>query len=243
MQITIRPMTAEEAWNYILERHAAFHHSLKNFGYKYNTWVPKPNNEHIKSMFEKEKLTDQDIRFYKNFFITEIYNADDLRRFDGMFAEFVKPMFEKGINKFLVPLLPSWNATLPEKLDVLCTYGAGAGYNRDDDKNAVIVFRMSRYPDNRENMLDTMLHEFIHLLIEKPIIEKYNVPHNFKERIVDIIGQEFFGRYVQENFINPFVDKYITPDAIKTNLPGAVQKMMADYKALQQKQMHQGKGI
>lgn len=72
MQITIRPMTAEEAWNYILERHAAFHHSLKNFGYKYNTWVPKPNNEHIKSMFEKEKLTDQDIRFYKNFFITSL---------------------------------------------------------------------------------------------------------------------------------------------------------------------------
>jgi hypothetical protein len=80
-------------------------------------------------------------------------------------------------------------------------------------------------------------------LIEKPIIEKYNVPHNFKERIVDTIGQEFFGRYVQESFINPFVDKYITPAAIKTNLTAAVQKMMTDYNALQRQQMQQSNGI
>ncbi len=240
MQIIIRPMTAEEAWDYILERHVAFHDSLKNFGYKYNTWVPKPNNEHIKAMFEKEKLTKQDIEFYKDFFITEIYNADDLRRFDDMFAEFVKPMLEKGINKFLVPLLPSWNATLPKTLEILCTYGAGAGYNRKNDEHARISFRMSRYPDSKENVLDTMLHEFIHLLIEKPIIEKFNVPQNFKERIVDIIGQEFFGRYVQERFINPFVDKYITPETIKTDLPGAVKKMMSDYNKLQLKQHERG---
>jgi hypothetical protein len=236
-------MTAEEAWKYILERHTAFHKGLRKFGYKYNTWVPKPNNEHIKAMFEKEKLTEQDIKFYKNFFITEIYNADNLRQFDSNFVEFVRPMMEKGINKFLVPLLPNWNAVLPKKLEILCTYGVGAGYSRKSDEYAVITFRMSRYPDNKESMLDTMLHEFIHLLIEKPIIEKYNVPHNFKERIVDLIGTEFFGKHIQERFVNAFVDKYITPEAIKTDLPGAVAKMMTDYNALQQKQMQQRQSL
>ena len=243
MQITMRPMTVDEAWNYILERHTAFHDSLKNFGYKYNLWVPKPNNEYIKAMFEKDKLTDQEINFYKNLFTNKIYNIDDLRRFDGIFDEFVKPMLERGINKFLVPLLPSWNANLPEKLEILCTYGVGAGYDRKSDEVATITFRMSRYPDNKEKILDTMLHEFIHLLIEKPIIQKYDVPQNFKERIVDNIGQIFYNRYPQEKFINPFVDKYITATAIKTDLPGAVKKMMTDYKMLQQKQIQQGQSF
>lgn len=232
MEITMRPMSADEAWNYILERHEAFHKELKNFGYKYNFWVPKPNNEYIKAMFAKEILTVEEIDFYKKFFVNEIYNVNDLRRFDRVFAEFVMPMMERGINKFLVPLLPSWNASLPERLEILCTYGKGAGYDRANDKRAVIYFRMSRYPDNQEVMLDTMLHEFVHILVEEPIIQKYNVPQNFKERIVDLIGTEFFGKHIQENFINPFVDKYITSEAIKTNLPATVKKMMADYNAM-----------
>lgn len=145
-------------------------------------------------------------------------------------------MMERGINKFLIPLLKSWNATIPNELEILCTYGQGAAYSSISDKKAQIIFRMSRYPDNQETMLNTMLHEFIHILIQKPIIEKYNVPHNFKERIVDIIGTEFFGDHIQERFISPFVDKYITPETIKTDLPGAAAKMMTDYNALQQKQ-------
>jgi hypothetical protein len=85
-------------------------------------------------------------------------------------------------------------------------------------------------------MLGTILHEFVHILIENQIIRKYNVPQNFKERIVEIICQELFNKPVRQRFINLFLDKYITPETIKTDLPGAVQKMMTDYIILQQKQ-------
>ena len=62
------------------------------------------------------------------------------------------------------------------------------------------------------------------------------MPQNLKERIVDLICYEFIKKPVQPMFEKSFANVYITPDAIKTDLPGAVQKMMADYILLQQKQ-------
>lgn len=244
MKITVRPMIAEESWEYILERHTDFHKHLKNFGYTYKTWVPKPNNEHIKAMFEKENLTDQEIAQYREFFINNIYNVEDLKKYDEYLNSFVAPMLERGINKILVPLLPSWGCELPKELTILCTYGSGASYSEIKGGKATITFRMSRYPDNKQVMLETMLHEFIHIMIEQPIIRKYNVPQDLKERIVDIIGFELFDKVsVQERFANSFANAYITPDTIKTDLHGAVKKMMTDYKILQQKQMQQGQSL
>ena len=218
--------------------------SVFPLGYKYNTWVPKPNNEHIKAMFEKEKLTDQEIAQYKEFFINNIYNVEDLKRYNEHLNSFVVPMLERGVKKFLVPLLPSWGAKLPDELTILCTYGSGASYSEIKGGKATITFRMSRYPDNKQVMLETMLHEFIHIMIEQPISRKYDVPQDLKERIVDIIGFELFDKVsVQERFANSFANAYITPETIKTDLPGAVEKMMIDYKILQQKQMQQGQSL
>lgn len=225
----MRPMTAEEAWEYIFDRYKAFHNNLKKFGYDYNMWIP--NNESIRSMFAKENLTDKEIDVYKNLFINKIYNEQDLRRFDDVFNKEVKLKLERAINKFLVPLLPLWNAKLPEKLTILCAYGCGGGYDRDGDKLATIMFRMSEYLGNKYGMFNTFFHEFVHLLIETPIIQKYHVPQDLKERIVDIICYEFIQKPVQKSFENSFANAYITPEAIKTNLPAAVQKMMSDYNA------------
>ncbi len=232
MKITMRPMSVEEAWTYILWAHGNFHGELKKFGYSYNFLVPKPDNEHIKAMFEKEILTESDVKFYKDFFVNEIYDVKDLQRLDDLFEKSVKANLERGINKFLVPLLPSWNATLPETLEILCTYGGGAGYWRKNDKQAIIYFRMSRYLGNEFGMCDIFFHEFVHMLIEEPIIQKYKVPQDLKERIVDLICYEFIQKPVDELFANSFANAYITPEAIKTNLPATVKKMMADYNAM-----------
>lgn len=80
------------------------------------------------------------------------------------------------------------------------------------------------------------MHDFVHILIQEQIIEKYNVPQDLKERIVDIIGQELFNKPVQPMFMESFANSYITPEAIRTDLSGAVKKMMADYNAIKQQQ-------
>jgi hypothetical protein len=72
-------------------------------------------------------------------------------------------------------------------------------------------------------------------LIEEPIIIKHNVPQNLKENIVDIICLELFGHESRNYFDRSFANTYITPDAIRTDLVGAVKKMMADYTLMQQK--------
>ena len=60
------------------------------------------------------------------------------------------------------------------------------------------------------------------------------MPGDLKERIVDIIGLELFNKPVQQMFEKSFANAYITPDVIKTDLPSAVAKMMADYATIQQ---------
>ena len=236
----MRPMTEEEAWKQISNDYNLFHSSLKKYGYRCWNFIPKPMYE----LFNKPNLSEQGINYAHQKFM-EIYNRNVkvLNRFDDIFESYVKPMLERAVNKFLIPLLSSWNAILPEKLEILCTFGKGAGYLRKSDKEAEIRFRMSRYPDDKDAVLNTLFHEFVHLLIEKPIIQLYNVPQDLKERIVDLICYEFIQIPVQKMFENSFANAYITPETIKTDLPGAVKKMMIDYKILQQKQMQQGQSL
>ena len=227
MEITMRPMTAEEAWDFIISTHINFHGTLKYFGYTTGAFIP--DSDDIREMFNNENLTNSDLQKYHDIFVNQIYDEKKLRKFDNVFAIDVKPHLERMIDKFLLPLIPSWNAVLPKRLEILCTYGFGSGYWRKSDDIAVVRFRISESLDNKYGIFNTLFHEFVHLLIEKPIIQKYDVPQDLKERIVDLICCEFTDIPSQKAFENSFANKYITPEAIKTNLPVAVQNMMADY--------------
>ncbi len=234
MQITMRPMTAEEAWNFMLSNHSLYHKLLKRYRASYIDFIPQADE--FKQMFDKETLNDKDIEHYKNIFVNKVYNVKKLQHLDNIFEDDVKPKFEQAVNQHLVPLLKAWNAIMPKKLEIQCSYGRGSNYWRKSDDVALMLFRMSRYPDDATKFLGIMFHEFVHMLIEKPIIQKYKVPKDLKERIVDLICYECIKRPVQPRYENSFANKYITPEAIKTDLPGAVEKMMADYILLQQKQ-------
>lgn len=220
-------MTAEEAWDFILGTHTRFHKYLKQFGYTYFNFVPSAMSIH--KMFDQENLTEQDIKKYHDIFVNKIYNVKHLQKFDDIFEKDVKPMLEKAITKFLLPLIPKWNAIMPKRLDILCAYGNGAGYKRESDDVAQIFFRMSQSFDNKYGIFNILFHEFVHLLIQEPVIAKYNVPHDLKERIVDIICYEFVKIPVQKTFENSFANNYITIETIKTDLPMAVERMMIDY--------------
>ena len=226
MDITMRPMSLDEAWQHILWQYQSYQDELKQFNYPYLMFIPTS----LAEMFEKTNLTKQDIDKYHTIFMS-VYesNTEKLHRFDDVFESYVKPMLLRAIDKFLVPILPSWNAVLPKQLNILCTFGNSAGYSRQSDDIATIHFRMTRFQDNQDHILDVFFHEFVHSLIEFPIIRKYNVPQDLKERIVDLICFEFIQKPVQKSFENSFANDYINSDVIKTNLSRAVQTMMKDY--------------
>lgn len=231
MQIKIEHLDAESAWQRIISAHEGYHTNLKNYKYSYEMFIP--NDDRMREMFEQPKLTEQQIQHYHDIFVNEIYKLSDLTKRDHDLNTAVQ-MFQNMIETKIKPLLPAWNAKMPKTLTIECEYGRGAGYKSGN--NATIMFRMSN--DNRKDygIYLLLMHEFVHILIEEQIIGKYNVPHDLKERIVDIIGLELFNKPIQQMYENSFANSYITPNAIKTDLVGAVKKMMADYNAIKQQQ-------
>ena len=229
MHITYRPMTATEAWTYIEKLHQSFHSHLKHFGYKYDMNIP--DHPAMRKMYENEKLTLDQIQKYRDIFISKIYNVNDLKKLDSILAMTAIPALKTAVN-ILAPLAKRWGINLPDKVEIVTTYGDGGAY----DSGGAWIIKMFR-PGKSYNPLvfeRESVHEFIHLLIEWPIIKKYNVPQDLKERIVDIIGQEYCNIPVDDMFDNQrfedsFANKYITREAIENDLPGAVRQMMNDY--------------
>jgi hypothetical protein len=182
---------------------------------------------------EIENPTHEQVKHYRDIFLNEIYNESDLKKLDNTIINSVIPKMQMAIDGKIKPLANKWGIKLPEQLDIVCAYGCGGSY--DSGKKPVILFRVSDYPTD-SSPYATFIHEFVHILIEEPIIIKHNVPQDLKERIVDLICLETIGRPVQEWCKDSFANAYITPEAIRTDLAGAVRKMMADYTALKQAQ-------
>lgn len=63
---------------------------------------------------------------------------------------------------------------------VLTRYGPGGSYWLPDR----IIVKI--YNDKRD-ILEVIVHEIIHLIIEKPLIYKYQIPHREKESLVDYL--------------------------------------------------------
>lgn len=231
MQIKIEHLDAESAWKRIISGYERYWSNLKNYKYRYDMFIP--NDDRMREMFEQPKLTEQQIQHYHDIFVNEIYKLSDLTHQDENIKKAII-LVQNRIKTHIASLLPAWGATMPETLSIKCTYGRGGEYS--SGKNATILFRMSDDKRNDYGIYLLFMHEFVHILIQEQIIEKYNVPQDLKERIVDIIGQELFNKPVQPMFMESFANSYITPNAIKTDLAGAVKKMMADYTALKQAQ-------
>ena len=236
MQIILKHMNTEEAWRYILRLYNMYQSRLKKFKYSPNGFIPMSHPK-MYEMFQQSKLSNKQLQYYHDIFVNEIHDPKYLTKQDGNIQKAI-PIFEQTIESRIKPLLSTWNATMPEILTILCTYGFGASY--EAGKNAKIFLRISNARREVDiGIVSLMLHEFVHILIEEPIIAKYNVPQNLKERIVDIIGLDLFNRPVQQMFEKSFANAYITPNVIKTDLPDAVTKMMKAYTAIQQKQSHE----
>ena len=224
-------MTAIDCWETIVDMHNDYHQNLKHHKYTYHQFVP--NDKRMHEFMEIEKPTPAQIKYYHDIFVNEIYNEKDLNKCDETILNSVIPKMQMAIDGKIKPLANKWGIKLPEQLDIVCAYGRGGSYYLDTPP--YILFRVSDYPADWSPYA-MFIHEFVHLLIEEPIIIKHNVPQDLKERIVDLICLETIGRPVQERFKDSFANAYITPGAIQGDLESAVKKMMADYNAIKQQQ-------
>ncbi len=72
----------------------------------------------------------------------------------------------------------------------LTNYGVGGSYNSPN----IVIFNI-----NNQKGLKTLIHEIIHILIE-PFIQKYEIQHWEKERIVDLILNSKEFAFLNYNF-------------------------------------------
>jgi hypothetical protein len=215
-------MTADEAWENILYSHRQYHSFLKDYGYQYELIV-----QSFPELSEMQKINNplrEQLAKYRDIFINQIYDKKTLQQYDDVLKNTAIPMLEKA-RQILAPMVKKWGVQFPDSLAILTSYGRGGSYWFGD--NPKILIKITDY--SPDQIPYTLIHEFVHILIEIPIIEKYNVPQDLKERIVDIICLEYFNKPPQKKFENSFANKYITKEAIENDLPGAVKTMMKDY--------------
>lgn len=159
-----------------------------------------------------------------------VYNKNDyLKGYEKI--ELGVSLIEKAITKLSDEKYKWGFVFFPEYKIKLTLYGPGGSY----DNNAGSVL-LQTYPDGRfkgyNNPINTIIHEIIHIGIEQPIIQKYNLPHTTKERIVDLFVKICFGDLIPNYRIQEFgdkrIDKYLTSVEDFENLPNRIEQFLKE---------------
>lgn len=115
-----------------------------------------------------------------------------------------------------------WDFKMHENYSVVFTlYGSGGSY---DPTSGTITLLATKEGDfkNYKNPSNTIIHEIIHIGIEKSIVQKYNLPHPLKERIVDkivfLLFNDILPEYRIQNMGDSYIDDYLKDKSDIENL-------------------------
>ncbi len=117
----------------------------------------------------------------------------------------IKNKLNKLVNKnneVLDEFFLNFDYTLPDTIKVYLTnYGSGGSYYLPNE--IVILVRRDTL-----DLLETMIHEVVHLIIEKPFILKNNITHWQKEILVNILcGSRLLEKISKNNTIQKRSEK------------------------------------
>jgi len=228
-EIIFRPESKEEAFDEICDDIGILDW-LKENNYK----VALPSNEkfacfydhsHVLSLEQKEQL--------KNIFYGEIY---DITQYEDKISSYRK--IESKIIEALEELKKLPYFSIKQKYDmILSLYGPGGSYLYDsfkgfvfvrisskDEKTITMVGKISNQRSVIRDVVQTSIHEIVHIGIEESIVKKFDLTHFEKERIVDLICLLYLKipGYVMQKIENPCLDNFINEKAI-LELPFAIQ--------------------
>ncbi|MEM8525728.1 MAG: hypothetical protein AAGG68_13890 [Bacteroidota bacterium] len=108
----------------------------------------------------------------------------------------------------------NWNFKSFEAYPIVFTlYGTGGSY--DPDSGVVTLFTTPKGEFTKYDAPEyTIIHEIVHMGIEESIVQKYQLSHGLKERLVDIVITLMFGELLPEykiqNMGDATIDEYLT---------------------------------
>ncbi len=165
---------------------------LEGQGYK----VFLPEHELIDSLIAKSKnktFGDDDMPQIYRLLEAVIYAPEDYAAALGKVK--AQQDFIKGIINELTMAAPGWDwkFTFFEQYTIVFTrYGTGGSYDPD---NGIVTLLTT--PDGAFMNYDipaiTIIHEIVHMGMEQSIVQKYQLPHGTKERLVDRFVDVMFG--------------------------------------------------
>lgn len=228
LHFTLTINSPEDAWDFIRFMYSHYHKDLKKFGYDYEQFIPDlksvddffKDETYFKKMQQKT-FNENDIEFIKDDFMN-YYSLEHFTKAVNSFKELAIPKINEILPKLQI-MQKNWGMFIPENLNVWFTYGNGGSYCADKN-NPGIILRGSRF--NLKNMEFVSTHEFVHICIEEDIIQKYKIPQDIKEQIVDVICVDYLGTQKhKQHFTTPNFSEFINTKSVVENLPEAVRKL------------------
>ncbi len=124
-----------------------------------------------------------------------------------------------------------WDFKLYESYPVVFTlYGTGGSYNPDLGEVTLFTTTDGKFMNYREPA-NTIIHEIVHMGIEESIVQKYQLPHGLKERIVDTIVYLLFKQalpdYRIQNMGDTKIDEYLKQIEDIQSLPSKIEQYLA----------------
>jgi hypothetical protein len=149
----------------------------------YNISLPDvPLINSLKSkVYKGMSLSKDDLDELINLFKNELFDEEDYK-ISLSVVQSAALIADQHLDIFHI-YARKWDFFIPPKYNItLSLYGPGGSYN---PINGNISMKITKDGTFFNEPLSVMLHEAFHIGIENRIIQKYNVPHWTKERIVD----------------------------------------------------------
>lgn len=227
-RIQINIPTPEQETQYIWQ-------SIKDISFfeKNNYTINLPKGELIEELKLKAKngkLADDDYSRLKEFFGAAIYREEDYKA-GWQKIKNNETLLNEIINKISKPVT-DWKFNEFDTYQInLTLYGPGGSYN--PEKGSILIYTTKEGKFKQyENPSNTIIHEIVHIGIEETIIQKFNVPHRLKERIVDLYVKINFGNYLNEYRLQSFgdqrIDNYISKPEDFNSLRSVITNLLKD---------------
>lgn len=123
-----------------------------------------------------------------------------------------------------------WDFGMHKNYAVVFTlYGSGGSYDPTSGTVTLFATKDGGFKNYR-NPSNTIIHEIVHIGIENSIVQKYNLPHTLKERIVDaivfLLFNDLLPEYKIQNMGDTKIDDYLKDKTDINNLG----KILGDFK-------------
>jgi len=109
----------------------------------------------------------------------------------------------------------------------LTLYGPGGSYDNTTGQITLFTTQNGKFK-GYESPANTLIHEIFHIGIEEAVVEKYNLTHQQKERLVDLFVKIWFGEVLPEYRLQSFgdsrLDKWFSSRKDFINLPERIKQ-------------------